>query len=252
MKQYTNNDRINNDLTRLAYNNNDNFNNPGGYRDLNNTLDSRHLLPQVNSEPFNNTSKPINPFKDIFPNQKQFKRSIEKIDNDVNIAQNNLFNEKDKTIDSMNTEINQLKNNLQEVIKKDKEIQELKNKLTLLNKDLQEKSGESQKIKELEMELKFVKKKLDDEYLISSEVKTMKKEVDNIKKENELIRKKLLEMNQKTNLFKLKKIIHKHTKCDLEELNKLLEGNDITEDSFILNGINEELIKRVLELLKNN
>ena len=35
----------------------------------------------------------------------------------------------------MNTEINQLKNNLQEVIKKDKEIQELKNKLTLLNKD---------------------------------------------------------------------------------------------------------------------
>ena len=75
MKQYTNNDRINNDLTRLAYNNNDNFNNPGGYRDLNNTLDSRHLLPQVNSEPFNNTSKPINPFKDIFPNQKQFKNA---------------------------------------------------------------------------------------------------------------------------------------------------------------------------------
>ena len=59
-------------------------------------------------------------------------------------------------------------------------------------------------------------------------------------------------MNQKTNLFKLKKIIHKHTKCDLEELNKLLEENDITEDSFILNDINEQLIKRVLELLKNN
>ena len=252
MKRYSNNDRINNDLTRMAYKNNDNFNNPGEYRDLNNTLDARHLLPQVNTEPFNNNSKPINPFKDILPNEKRYSRTMTKIDNDVTIAQNNLFNEKDKTIDSMNTEINQLKNNLQEVIKKDKEIQELKNKLTLLNKELGKKSGESQKIKELEMELKFVKKKLDDEYLISSEVKSMKREVENIKSENELIRKKLLEMNQKTNLFKLKKIVHKHTKCNLIELNKLLIENDITEESFILNSINEELIKRVLDLLKNS
>ena len=38
-----------------------------------------------------------------------------------------LFDTKDKTIDSMNSEINKLKNSLQEVIKKDKEIQELKN-----------------------------------------------------------------------------------------------------------------------------
>ena len=52
-----------------------------------------------------------------------------------------------------------------------------------------------------------------------------------------------------TNLFKLKKIIHKHTDCDLHELNKILEENDITEDSFILNDINEKLIKKVIGLM---
>lgn len=251
MKKYSNNDRITNDLTRMAYKNND-FNNPGSYRDLNNTLDARHLLPQVNTEPFNNTSKPINPFKDIIPNEKQFSRNVEKIDNDLNIARNNLFTQKDKTINDMNSEINKLKNNLQEVIKKDKEIQELKNKLTLINKELGEKSGLEQKIKDLEMELKFVKKKLDDEYLISSEVKTIKKDIDNIKQENISLRKKLLEMNQKTNLFKLKKIIHKHTNCDLDKLNEVLCDNDITEDSFILNSINENLIKKVIGYLNDS
>ena len=53
------------------------------------------------------------------------------------------------------------------------------------------------------MELKFVKKKLDDEYLISSEVKSTKRDIEKIKSENNLLRKNLLEMNQKTNLFKL-------------------------------------------------
>ena len=81
MKRYSNNDRLNNDLTRLAYKNNDNFHE---YKDLN-SLDAQHLLPQINSEPFNNNSKPINPFKDILPNQKQFKRNMEKIDNDINL-----------------------------------------------------------------------------------------------------------------------------------------------------------------------
>ena len=45
------------------------------------------------------------------------------------------------------------------------------------------------------------------------------------------------------------KIIHKHTNCDLDELNKILRENDITEESFILNDINSELIKKVLGLM---
>ena len=160
MMKYSNNDRLSNDLTRMAYQNNDDklFENLSRKKQ---TLESKHLLPQVNSEPFNNTSKPINPFKDIFPNQKQYERNVEKIDNDLDMKQKDIVDRKDKTIDSMNSEINKLKNSLQEVIIKDKEIQELKNKIVILNKDLQEKSGESQKIKDLEMELKFVKKKLD-------------------------------------------------------------------------------------------
>ena len=172
------------------------------------------------------------------------------------MQQKEIFDRKDATIESMKSEINQLKTNLQEVILKDKEIQELKNKITLLNKDLQENSGNLQKIKDLEMEVKFVKTKLDEEYLISSGVKTMKKEVENIKqdienikKENNDLRKKMLQINQGKNLFKLKKIIVKHTKCEVDILNTVLEENNITEDSFILNDINEELIKKVIELL---
>ena len=99
------------------------------------------------------------------------------------------------------------------------------------------------------MEIKFIKNKLEEEYLISSEVKTMKKSVESIKIENVSLRKKLLELNQKTNLFKLKKIIVKHSKCELDKLNTVLEENDITEDSFILNDINEKLIKKVIGLL---
>ena len=56
-------------------------------------------------------------------------------------------------------------------------------------------------------------------------------------------------MNQEKNLFKLKKIIVKHTKCDLDKLTKILEENNITEESFILNDINEELIKKVMGFL---
>ena len=44
-----------------------------------------------------------------------------------------LINSKDKTIESMNSEINLLKVSLNEVMEKDKKIQELKNELTLLN-----------------------------------------------------------------------------------------------------------------------
>ena len=248
MMRYSNNERLSNDLTRMAYQNTDDK----ALESLNRkkqTLESKHLLPQINSEPFNNTSRTINPFKDIFPNQKQYQRNVEKIDTDLAMQQKDTSDRKDKTIDSMNSEINKLKNSLQEVIIKDKEIQELKNKITLLNKDLQESSGNLQKIKDLEMENKFIKKKLDEEYLISSEVKSMKKEVETIKEENTALRKKMLELNQRTNLFKLKKIIHKHTDCELDELNKILKENDITEDSFILNNINEKLIKKVIGLM---
>ena len=248
MMRYSNNDRLTNDLTRMAYQNTDDK----VLESLNSkkqTLESKHLLPQINSEPFNNMSKPINPFKDIFSNEQQFKRNVERIDTDLAIQQKNILDSKGKTIDSMNSEINKLKDNLQEVIKKDKEIQELKNKVFLLNKDLQENSGNLHKIKELDMEIKFIKNKLEEEYLISSEVKTMKKSVESIKIENVSLRKKLLELNQKTNLFKLKKIIVKHSNCELDKLNNVLEENDITEDSFILNDINEKLIKKVIGLL---
>ncbi len=248
MMRYSNNDRLSNDLTRMGYQNN----NDRGLESLQRkkqTLESKHLLPGMNTEPFNNTSRPINPFKDILPNQQHFERNVEKIDTDLAMKQKDAFDKKDKMIQSMTTEISQLKNSLQEVILKDKEIQELKNKNTLLNSDLQKTSGDTQKIKDLEMEVKFVKKKLDEEYLISSEVKTLKKEIESVKTENNTLRKKILELNQRTNLFKLKKIIHKHTECDLNKLNKILEDNDITEDSFILNDINEKLIKKVIGLM---
>ena len=248
MMRYSNNERLTNDLTRIAYQNTDDK----VLESLNRkkqTLESKYLLPQINSEPFNNMSKPINPFKDIYPNEQQFKRNVERIDTDLAIQQKTIFDRKDKTIDSMTSEINKLKDNLQEVIQKDKEIQELKNNITLLNKSLQENSGNLQKIKELDMEIKFIKNKLDEEYLISSEVKTMKKSVESIGFENVALRKKMLELNQKTNLFKLKKIIVKHSKCGLDKLNTVLEENDITEDSFILNDIDEKLIKKVIGLL---
>ena len=244
MMRYSNNDNITNDLTRIAYKNND-YND---YKKYDN-LTSNDLLPLNNSKDFLNTS---NPFKNILPNKQQFNRSVEKIDTNSFMKNKGIFDQKEKTIQSLNEEVNKLKNSLNEVIIKDKEIQELKNKNVLLNKELQERSGDLQKIKDLEMEIKFIKKKLDDEYLISSEVKTVKKDIDNIKKENTALRKNILKLNQEKNLFKLKKIIHKHTKCDLEKLNIILKENDITEDSFILNDINDTLIKKVIKLLNTN
>jgi hypothetical protein len=118
-----------------------------------------------------------------------------------------------------------------------------------MNKKLQENNSASLKVKELEMELKITKKKLDEEYIKSSEVTIARQELQKIKADNESIKKKMLQINQSTNLFKLKKIIVKHTKCDLDKLNKILKENNITEDSFILNDINESLIKKVIGFL---
>jgi len=250
MMRYSNNDNITNDLTRIAYKNND-HNEYNNYKNFDN-LTSNDLLPLKNDRDFFDTSKKINPFKNILPNKQQFNRSVEKIDTNSFMKNKGIFDQKEKTIHSLNEEVNKLKNSLNEVIVKDKEIQELKNKNVLINKELQERSGDLQKIKDLEMEIKFIKKKLDDEYLISSEVKTVKKDIDNIKKENTELRKNILKLNQEKNLFKLKKIIHKHTKCDLEKLNIILKENNITEDSFILNSINDNLIKKVIKLLNTN
>ena len=92
-----------------------------------------------------------------------------------------MINSKDKTIESMNSEINKLKV-LNEVMEKDKKIQELKNELTLLNQKFQESSGAALQVKELELELKVTKKKLDEEYLCLSEVTIARKELEKNKR----------------------------------------------------------------------
>ena len=162
---------------------------------------------------------------------------------------NELISSKDKTIESMNSEINKLKMSLNDIFEKDKEIQELKNQLYLVNQKLQENNSSSVKINELEQELRSTKTKLDEEYILSSEVTMARNELEKIKEENNSLRKKMLQMNQEKNMFKLKKIIVKYTKCELDKLNDILNENDITEDSFILNDINEELIKKVISFL---
>ncbi len=237
MFRYSNNDNISNDITRTAYNSKHDFSDIRKSKSLN----SNDLLP-LNNNP--------NLFKDLL-NQQQYSRNTEKIDTNSYMKIKNANDNHNNIINSLTEEVSRLKNALNDVIVKDKEIQELKNKIVLLTKELQENSTLPQKIKDLEMELKFVKKKLDDEYLISSEVKSTKRDIEKIKSENNLIRKNILEMNQKTNLFKLKKLVHKHTKCDLKKLNKILLDNDITEDSFILNNIDDKLIKKVIGLLND-
>ena len=250
MKRYTNTDNINNDLARLSYKNNSinkNFNNP---LNLNRKLTNNDLLPKK-------IDSLKNPFYDIhhitnnnnYMNTNLMHRQTEKINNDIATKTNEMIQSKDKTIDSMNSEINKLKVSLNEVIEKDKKIQELKNELVLMNKKLQENNNALLKVKDLEIELKITKKKLDEEFFKSSEVTIARKELDKIKEENELIKKKMLQMNQEKNLFKLKKIIVKHTNCNLNNLNKILKENNITEDSFILNEMNESLIKKVICLI---
>ena len=269
MKRYTNTDNINNDLTRLSYNNNSikkDFNNP---LNLNRKLNNNDLLPkriEPLKNPFQNIHKNHNQLEKYnqnqyynsedtynhnnFMNSNLMHRQTGKINNDISMKTNELIQSKDKTIDSMNSEINKLKISLNEVMEKDKKIQELKNELTLMNKKLQENNSASLKVKELEIELKITKKTLDKEYIKSSEVTITRNKIEKIKEENESIKKKMLQINQSTNLFMLKKLIVKHTKCDLDKLNKVLEENNITEDSFILNDMNESLIKKVIEFLK--
>jgi len=253
MKRYSNNDNIDNDLSRIGYSNTSpkNFNQPLNLNHKINTAlpgetksftTSSDLLPRPNKNPFHNINN------DYINSNLNF-RQTDKINHEQAQHTTELINSKDKTIDSMNSEINKLKVSLNEVMEKDKKIQELKNELTLLNQKLQENSGSALQVKELELELKITKKKLDEEYLRSSEVTIARKELEKIKEENNSLRKKMLQMNQEKNLFKLKKIIVKHTKCDVDKLTKILEENDITEESFILNDINEELIKKVMGFL---
>ena len=273
MKRYNNTDNIMNDLTRLSYNNNSikkDFNNP---LNLNRKLNNNDLLPKIikplknhfqnihkNNKLDNYNQDQYNYPEDTYNNNHNHNhnnsmnsnlmhRQTGKINNDISIKTNEMIQSKDKTINSMNSEINKLKVTFNEVMEKDKKIQELKNESTLMNQKLQENNSALLKLKELEIELKITKKKLDEEYIKSSEVTIARIELEKIKGENESIKKKMLKINQSTNLFKLKKIVVKHTKCDLDKLNNILEENNITEDSFILNDINEALIKKVIEFL---
>ena len=178
-------------------------------------------------------------------------KQTERFNTDITFRTKEIIDPKDKSIESMNTEINKLKNSLSDVILKDKEIQELKNKIYILNKDLQEKNGETDKIKELEIELRFIKKRLDEEYNKSSEIVSIKNSLKRLSDENNTLRKKILELNQSTNLFKLKKNIIKHTKCSIEIIEKVFEENNITENSFLLNNIDEKIINKIIKEVKD-
>ena len=227
--RYSNNEQVNNDITRNGYFNSlqsDNLNNP---------------LVQS----FNNSSV-TKPF-----NNNHFMKQTERFNTDITFRTKEIVDPKDKSIESMNTEINKLKNSLSDVILKDKEIQELKNKIYILNKNLQEKNGETDKIKELEIELRFIKKKLDEEYNKSSEIVSIKNSLKRLSDENNTLRKKILELNQSTNLFKLKKNIIKHTNCSIEIIEKVFEKNNITENSFLLNNIDEKFINKIIKEVKD-
>ena len=131
MMRFSNNDNINNDITRNGF--------------FNSLKNSSNFTFTDNS--FN---KPLN-------NNNFLTKQTERFNTDMTFRTKEIIDSKDKSIESMNTEIHKLKNSLSEVILKDKEIQELKNKIYLLNKELQDKNRDSDKVKELEIEIKFVK-----------------------------------------------------------------------------------------------
>ena len=71
----------------------------------------------------------------------------------------------------------------------------------------------------------------------------------------------MMSQSQKLKTVKLSQKLRKKLKtaissvrggCDLKKLNDILKENDITEDSFSLNDINDNLIKKVIKLLNTN
>ena len=223
--RFSNNENINNDITRNGF-----------FNSLKNSSNSTFTD--------NSFNKPLN--------NNHLTKQTERFNTDMTFRTKEIIDSKDKSIESMNTEIHKLKNSLSEVILKDKEIQELKNKIYLLNKELQDKNRDSDKVKELEIEIKFVKNRLDEEYNKNSELVSIKNELKKVKDENYSLRKKILEINQSTNLFKLKKNLMKHTKCSIEQVDKILEENNINENSFLLNTISKELIQTIMNQIKLN
>ena len=116
--RFSNNDNINNDITRSGY-----FNSLS-LDSTNKVFDKTHFNNSSFNQPLNNN---------------HFEKQTERFNTDMTFRTKEIIDSKDKSIESMNSEINRLKNSLSDVILKDKEIQELKNKIYLLNKDLQKK-----------------------------------------------------------------------------------------------------------------
>ena len=166
--RFSNNDNINNDITRSGY-----FNSLS-LDSTNKVFDKNIYNKLLFNQPLNNN---------------HFEKQTERFNTDMTFRTKEIIDSKDKSIESMNSEINRLKNSLSDVILKDKEIK-LKNKIYLLNKDLQKKSGVDDKVKELEIELKFLKKiRLDEEYNKSSEIVSIRNELKKVKDENNFMRK---------------------------------------------------------------
>jgi hypothetical protein len=241
MIRYSNTDNITTDISRVGYKNNNEK------TDFNSSLNLNH---KMNYNPPINTHMD-NPFNNMFNNNSNndtnkllFNRN-ERFDKNMREKENK--DNKEQNIESMNNEINKLKSTLNDVIEKDKEIQELKNKIYILNKDLLDKNGETDKIKQLEIEIKIIKTKLDEEYRTNNELILLQNQHEKINEENYNLKKNILDLNHKNNLFKLKKIIIKHINCDIDKLNSILNTNNINDNYFLINDIDPSLIKKIIE-----
>ena len=217
MKRYSNNDNLNLDPMRLAWNKNNEllqgFNKPiNKLQDdimINNlTLKKHSPPPKKNFDQFNHEDVLI----DFLPKDKN-KKTMVPFSSHLNVT--NYNNEKFR-----------FKNMSQELMDKDEEIQKHKNEVYQLQIELNDIKKEKSKMISADMENKLLKEKLNEHYSISRELTETKH---NLKRE--LIDKK----SNLDTIEMLKKIIHKqHVRLSSKEYNASTdedEGED-TEDEI--------------------
>jgi len=160
-------------------------------------------------------------FQDLIKNEKS-NDNFERFESNISVHKKEDFDETNKTINSLNEELVQLKRKMKFVYEKDTEIQKLKSEKILLEKELGETNKRLNSIHELQKEIETYKNKNDE---LQKELLTPNKE---LLKENSLLKRELHQLKNKdeedgeTIDFDVEVKIKEKMKVDIDKLKNIL------------------------------
>ena len=189
--------------------------------------------------------------RQAYQNKDNYFKKINRFDENIFLNKKETQAERSISFDSMNTQINKEKNNINLIMSKDKEIQQLKNDMVLLNREVKDMEKYKNEVTKLESDVKYFKNKLDEQYNINNKTSELKNNIELLEKNNNELKKELDTYKNKDKILNLKKVLMKHTDSTLDRINNILLEEKIDDDFFIKKDITNEIMKIIIDKINS-